>query len=1070
MNGRLLTRRTASALVASLALGLAGTAGASTVRVSNNELLINDAAGEVNVLTYWRGADEGGKQVIFVHQATGPQDLPQDYPEDAPPPPAGVPFLGDLLNGCESAGEGTVKCKSGGAKFTAVKATLGANKDFISNPVTDDSQPLDAATAVTLDGGEGNDVLLGSTNGDTLLGGAGNDDLRGLTGGDTLRPGDGQNTLRGGDGTDVVDFSTADRTKANMATGVSLDGFPNDGAGCTTALVPAAACEANNVSVDVENVRTGNGDDTILGSDLANEIATNGGNDVAMARGGDDKVLLGDGTNSAIGGEGNDELTGGANVDTLEGGNGDDKLAGAAGNNSLLGGDGADTISATDGNDTVEGGLGNDVVHAGDGTNTISLGAGNDGVAGDPATTGGAGADTIDAGPGDDVVTAGAGNNDVTGGAGDDQITTLGGDDFVAGNDGTDEISTGAGNDKLQGGLGADGLDAGAEDMARPFRTDENGFNGDTIDYSDKAQPVYAIAGDSNSGTSCEPPVENGPAPASCEGDSITSAENFIGGSAGDHLIGDDAHANTLDGRGGSDILKGKGGDDHLLGGDGDDSQLVGGTGADTVEGGNGTDSVSYIDTPQESGGVMVTLDGQPGDGAEGEDDNLFPDLENIEGSNQDDYLEGSDGPNSLWGRQGDDELVGKGNADFLDGNGGVDLVNYEGRQDNLGITLDDVANDGGGGEGDNVSSSVENITSGDGNDTIVASGAANAIVASGGNDVIDGLLGADDLRGGEGTDTVVYSARPGTEKVQVTLDDVNNDGTTVVFGGLSLEKDNVHFDVENLTGGDEADYFEGGVQPNTLLGGGGDDQLFGDQENDVLAGGAGNDELHGGTENDVLTPGLGADIVSGEADTDAVDYSERTGAVSVTFDNEANDGEAGEGDNVLSDVEQTRLREAAAPAPQPEPQPDPEPEPDPAPAPAADDSANGGASVQTTKVEAASGKKRVAQKRGTALEVLSKATGARKVLVRGRILVKASAGLAQAAAACKGGGKVRVTLRKAGKVVGKRVVKLGRTCAFRAPVGLAKGAKGKLEVEVRFLGNRALKAAKRTTSLQVNG
>jgi hypothetical protein len=96
--------------------------------------------------------------------------------------------------------------------------------------------------------------------------------------------------------------------------------------------------------------------------------------------------------------------------------------------------------------------------------------------------------------------------------------------------------------------------------------------------------------------------------------------------------------------------------------------------------------------------------------------------------------------------------------------------------------------------------------------------------------------------------------------------------------------------------------------------------------------------------------------------------------------------------------------------------------------------------------------------------------TKTRNVLVRGKILVKSRNGLAQSAAACKGGGKVRVTLKKAGKVVGSKLVKLSRTCSFRAPVTLAKGTTGKLKVEVKFLGNRALKPTKRTTSLQVNG
>ena len=67
-------------------------------------------------------------------------------------------------------------------------------------------------------------------------------------------------------------------------------------------------------------------------------------------------------------------------------------------------------------------------------------------------------------------------------------------------------------------------------------------------------------------------------------------------------------------------------------------------------------------------------------------------------------------------------------------------------------------------------------------------------------------------------------------------------------------------------------------------------------------------------------------------------------------------------------------------------------------------------------------------------------------------------------------GGKVQVTIRKAGTVVGKRLVSVSKTCSFLAPVTLKKGTTGKLKVEVKFLGSRALKSTKRTSNLQVNG
>ena len=72
-----------------------------------------------------------------------------------------------------------------------------------------------------------------------------------------------------------------------------------------------------------------------------------------------------------------------------------------------------------------------------------------------------------------------------------------------------------------------------------------------------------------------------------------------------------------------------------------------------------------------------------------------------------------------------------------------------------------------------------------------------------------------------------------------------------------------------------------------------------------VLNGGPGNDALYGGSESDTLVGGTGADVLSGGGGTDTADYSSRTNAVNVSIDGLANDGEAAEGDNVLTDVEQ---------------------------------------------------------------------------------------------------------------------------------------------------------------------
>ena len=79
---------------------------------------------------------------------------------------------------------------------------------------------------------------------------------------------------------------------------------------------------------------------------------------------------------------------------------------------------------------------------------------------------------------------------------------------------------------------------------------------------------------------------------------------------------------------------------------------------------------------------------------------------------------------------------------------------------------------------------------------------------------------------------------------------------------------------------------------------------LNGQGGNDSLTGGSANDSLNGSSGNDVLNGGLGADILQGGSGNDTADYSSRTTNLNISLDNIANDGAAGEHDNVMSDVE----------------------------------------------------------------------------------------------------------------------------------------------------------------------
>ena len=734
---------------------------------------------------------------------------------------------------------------------------------------------------------------------------------------------------------------------------------------------------------------------------------------------GNDVLIGNDGANRLIGYGGNDRIEGrGGDDPDLAGGDGDDRILGEAGNDAIRAGEGADTVDGSDGNDDIL---------SGPGRNTVTAGAGDDTVvAGDDA-------DSISGGAGKDSIQAGHGDNFVDGGDGDDFLTANDQKDRVLGGAGNDVIRTNGDDDVIVGGAGADSMDPGP--------------GTDTISYEEKTAPVFAeVAGNKKYGTNCLD--QSSPL---CEGDTIvvTAAENLIGGSGDDRLVGDGG-ANQLDGRAGDDTL-------------------VGALGADTIRGGDGFDLVSYA---ERTNPVTVTLDGAAGDGESGENDNLFGDLERVEGGSGKDTLIGSGGLNELIGNGGDDTLDGKAGPDKLDGGAGTDLVTYAGRAQGLAVSIDDAANDGAGGEGDNVTSTVENVTGGDANDTLIGSAGANELNGGKGDDTLDGLRGADKLTGGDGTDTASYGGRSASETVSVKLDDVSNDGAPG-------EGDNVQRDVENLTGGPERDSFLGSAAGNVLTGGGGDDTLDGAQGDDRILGGAGADALDGGDGRDTLVPGLGADNVAGGPMTDTADYGERSGAVSVTFDETANDGEAGEGDNVRTNVERATLPggqvvvNPAAPA-------EPAAGSDSGSGDAGSGSGgSGGGSGSATPVGTVTGTVTGVTGGGSSSSTRSAAGGPAltatiapatrrggrlRFVVTGRLV---TSGQASAAARRSCAGKVLVTVKRGTRTLAKRTVALSRGCTFRAPFAV-RASKGALSVQARFLGNRKLRPVAVTRRLSV--
>ena len=346
--------------------------------------------------------------------------------------------------------------------------------------------------------------------------------------------------------------------------------------------------------------------------------------------------------------------------------------------------------------------------------------------------------------------------------------------------------------------------------------------------------------------------------------DSVTAVQVNISGSGGaDQLTGGENTADTIvgDDFGGApanDILSGRGGDDRMIGGDGND----------TIDGGAGNE-----------------------------------------------FFDGDPGNDTINGGPGFDRLGSGSTADGADTfNGGTetDSVDYRSRTNAVTVSANGVADDGEAGEGDNLGADVEQLTGGQGNDTISGSSSAggsiqgdvgNDVITGGsgndsigggaGNDTINGGAGNDSINGGAGTDTVdggagddeiasstfdgqdVYRGGSGNDRanysggtsgpVVVSLDGVANDGG-------ADENDNVGTDIEDVLGGSFDDTITGSAAANELDGGSGNDVVNGLGGSDGLSGDRGNDTLDGGAGIDALSGGAGADTLrSRDASADDV-------------------------------------------------------------------------------------------------------------------------------------------------------------------------------------------------------
>ena len=281
---------------------------------------------------------------------------------------------------------------------------------------------LAALIALTLDGGDGNDTILGGNGADTLLGGIGNDFVDGNQGNDIAflgdgadifqwDPGDGSDTVEGQTGTDTLLFngSAANEIYALTANGarvqltrnignivMDLNGvetFTLNALGGSDAITIGDLTGTNATAVNVNLASTIGGStgdalaDTLSvdGSNAANAIAVTGAGTSFSVSGlvATVTATTSEGANDSLtvnGRDGNDTIT----ATTLAAGIVRLVIDGGVGNDTIQGSQGADTILAGDGNDQVLGDNGNDVAFLGAGEDRFEWnpGDGNDTVEG----------------------------------------------------------------------------------------------------------------------------------------------------------------------------------------------------------------------------------------------------------------------------------------------------------------------------------------------------------------------------------------------------------------------------------------------------------------------------------------------------------------------------------------------------------------------------------------------------------------------------------------------------------------------------------------------------------------
>lgn len=226
-----------------------------------------------------------------------------------------------------------------------------------------------------------------------------------------------------------------------------------------TLVGPAGLAGRGNAGINELN--SGEGNDTLHGEDSGDFINGNAGNDALYGGRGRDLISGGDGDDILDGGRDSDTLNAGDGVDTMLGGSGDDFFIVGLQGGVIDGGTGVDLVSF----------LGTD------GQVSINLATGS-AVAADGTTWTLAAVEDVTASFGNDTVTGSGGANRIEAFDGNNSLSGGGGDDTLAGDGGADTMTGGGGADRFEFRSVIDSL-TGLADLITDFNR-----NADIIDLS----------------------------------------------------------------------------------------------------------------------------------------------------------------------------------------------------------------------------------------------------------------------------------------------------------------------------------------------------------------------------------------------------------------------------------------------------------------------------------------------------------------------------------------------------------------------------------------------------------